>query len=188
MISESPVKKLVVAVCGSIAAYKACELVRNLSKADFPVRVLMTRNAERFIGRITFETLSEREVYTDNWELGMVHMEIKHEAAVFAVIPATANIIGKFANGIADDVVSSSYLAANCPVVVAPAMNPGMYASRPLQRNLKQLRDDGVELIDPAEGLAADGEFGTGKLADIAPIEARLKEIYLREINSHQTK
>ena len=174
-------KSIVIAVTGSIAAYRACELTRNLSKAGYPVRVMMTKNAEYFVGSATFQALSGRRVYTNNWDEGMIHMDVKQEAALFAVVPATANIIGKFAAGIADDVVSSSFLAVKCPVIIAPSMNPGMYASRAVQRNLALLKSDGILFIDPKDGEAVDGETGPGKLADISVIENFLIKLYQKE-------
>ena len=167
-------KSILIAVTGGIAAYRTCELVRNLTKKGFPVRVIMTENAERFVGRLTFQALTGSPVYVASWEEGMVHIDMKNLAAVFGVVPATADIIGKFANGIADDLVSSTYLAATCPVVIAPSMNPGMYESRAVQRNLKTLREDGAIIVDPGEGEVVCGDEGRGKLATLDEIEARL--------------
>ncbi len=172
-------KLILIGVTGSIAAYKACDLARGLVKRGLPVQVILTESAERFVGKVTFQALTSRPVYSNTWENGMVHIEVKNQAAIFAVVPATANIIGKMANGIADDLVSSTYLALNCPVFVAPAMNPYMYASRPVQRNLRTLREDGVRLIDPAEGLVICGDEGQGKMADVAQIEEMLAREFL---------
>ncbi len=169
---------IVIAVTGSIAAYRACDLVRNLKKLQYPVSVIMTKNSLHFIGKATFEALTDRPVLVDEYESYMAHIEVKRIAKVFAVIPATANTIGKMANGIADDLVTSTYLAIQCPVVVAPAMNPGMYSSKPLQRNLKKLQEDGVEILEPSSGIVVCGDEGQGKLADIHFIEKRLIEIY----------
>jgi len=171
-------KTLVIAVSGSIAAYRTCELVRNLIKREFPVQVMMTANAERFVGRITFQALSGNPVYSSSWDQGMVHIDMKNMAAVFAVVPATANIIGKFAAGIADDLVSSTYPALECPVILAPAMNPGMFNSKAVQRNLDTLRRDGVQIIDPVEGEVVCGDTGQGKMAGIENIEKILIEKY----------
>lgn len=181
MTDES--RSIVIAVTGSIAAYKTCDLVRNLRKANYPVRVIMTRNSLNFIGKSTFEALTDQEVLTDEYESYMAHIEIKRIASVFAIVPATANIIGKMAYGIADDLVSSTYLAIQCPVIVAPAMNPGMYSSRPVQRNLKILQDDGIEIIDPSNGLVVCGDEGQGKLAEISLIQERILEIYSKRNN-----
>ena len=167
-------KSILIAVTGSIAAFRTCELIRNLTKAGHDVRVLMTENAERFVGRVTFQALTGHTVYVSSWDEGMVHIDLKNMAGVFDVVPATANIIGKFAAGIADDVVSSTYLAVTCPVVLAPAMNPGMYNSPAVQRNLATLQADGVVLVDPAEGEVVCGDVGRGKIAGLPTIEAAI--------------
>lgn len=180
---EMDEKSILIGVTGSIAAYRACDLVRNLKKKGYPVQVVMTANATRFVSPLTFETLSDHTVYSGNWDEGMVHIRLKNLAALFAIVPATANSIGKFASGIADDIVSTTYLAATCPVVVAPAMNPNMYASRPVQRNLEILRKDGVIILEPDEGEVVCGDEGQGKLAKITDIEERLAEIYRRFIS-----
>ncbi len=171
-------KCITIAVTGSIAAYKTCDIVRNLKKKGYPIRVIMTKNALNFIGRATFEALTDKIVLVDEYESQMAHIEIKRLASVFAIVPATANTIGKMANGIADDLVTSTYLAIQCPVIVAPAMNPTMYLSKPVQRNINQLKKDGVEIIDPLEGVVVCGDEGKGKLAENSIIEDRLIEIY----------
>jgi phosphopantothenoylcysteine decarboxylase/phosphopantothenoylcysteine decarboxylase/phosphopantothenate--cysteine ligase len=171
-------KCILIAVTGSIAAYRTCDLVRSLVKQGYPVRVLLTKNATRFVGPVTFQALTGHNVYSEEWEAGMVHIDLKNLAAVFAIVPATANIVGKMANGIADDIVSSTYLAAPCPVYVAPSMNPGMYASAAVQRNLRQLREDGVYIIDPGDGEVVCGDTGQGKMADIGVIEGALKAAF----------
>ncbi|WP_061285794.1 phosphopantothenoylcysteine decarboxylase [Leptospira interrogans] len=173
-------KEILVAVSGSIAAYKTCELVRNLTKEGYPVSVIMTANATKFVGPITFEALTGKKVRVDEYEQGMAHIDAKNSASVMAVVPATANIIGKMANGIADDLVTSTYLAANCPVIVAPAMNPFMYAHPSVQRNLKRLIEDGVILADPSEGVVVCGDEGYGKLAEISIIQKMILDLYQR--------
>lgn len=178
----SPQKEIIIAVTGSIAAYKTCELVRNLTKNGYPVRVIMTEHATHFIGRITFEALTGKPVQINEYDTGMAHIEIKNIASIFAIVPATANIIGKFANGIADDLVTSTYLASTCPVLIAPAMNPGMYASVPVQRNLKTLQKDGVLIMDPSSGIVVCGDEGQGKLADITLIQNQIMELHHNRI------
>ncbi|MCB1176144.1 MAG: phosphopantothenoylcysteine decarboxylase [Leptospiraceae bacterium] len=175
-------KEIVIAVTGSIAAYKTCDLVRNLKKKGYPVRVIMTEHALHFVGKITFEALTDQVVKIDEYETGMAHIEAKRSAAILAVVPATANIIGKMANGIADDLVTSTYLAATCPVLIAPAMNPGMYNSKPVQRNLKILEEDGITIMDPSSGVVICGDEGKGKLAAIEDIQLKIEEIYNRVI------
>lgn len=176
-------KNPVIAVTGSIAAYKTCELVRNITKKGISVRVIMTKNATRFVTPLTFRTLTNKEVIVDQWEEGMLHIDVKNEASVFAIVPATANIIGKMANGIADDLVSSAYLAMNVPVIVAPAMNPNMYLSKAVQRNLKILKDDGVVIIEPLEGEVICGDIGYGKMKDIQTIEKIILEYHYKNEN-----
>ncbi|HRG45419.1 MAG TPA: phosphopantothenoylcysteine decarboxylase [Leptospiraceae bacterium] len=178
----NPTKEIVIAVTGSIAAYKTCELVRNLTKEGFPVRVIMTLHATEFIGRITFEALSGRPVRINEYDTGMAHIELKNIASVFAVVPATANIIGKFANGIADDLVTSTYLASTCPILIAPAMNPGMYTSPAVTRNLQTLEKDGVQILDPSSGVVVCGDAGQGKLADISLIQNKIIELHKKAI------
>jgi phosphopantothenoylcysteine synthetase/decarboxylase len=163
-------KEIIIGVSGSIAAYKACELVRNLTKQNYPVRVIMTEHATKFVGKVTFEALTGQPVLVDGFEDGMAHIYTKNIAGVFAIVPASANIIGKMANGIADDLLSTTYLAMTCPVIVAPAMNPGMYNNKAVQRNLKQLLSDGVTIVDPAIGVVVCGDDGQGKLADVNDI------------------
>lgn len=173
-------RSIVIAVTGSISAYRTCELVRNLIKLGHPVRVIMTKNSLNFIGKSTFEALTDRPVLTDEFESYMAHIEIKRIASVFAIVPASANTIGKMANGIADDLVTSTYLAIQCPVLVAPAMNPGMYASKPVRRNMKILKEDGVQFIEPGFGLVVCGDEGQGKLADIHLIQEKILEVHTK--------
>lgn len=180
---ETEEKAILIGVTGSIAAYRTCELVRNLKKRGYPVRVVMTANAARFVTPLTFETLSDHQVYSGSWDEGMVHIRLKNLAALFAVVPATANIIGKFASGIADDIISTTYLAATCPVVLAPAMNPNMYSSRSVQRNLEILRNDGVVVLEPDSGEVVCGDEGRGKLAKISEIEEHIVAIYKKAIS-----
>jgi phosphopantothenoylcysteine decarboxylase/phosphopantothenoylcysteine decarboxylase/phosphopantothenate--cysteine ligase len=171
-------KEILIAVTGSIAAYRTCELVRNLTKEGYPVRVIMTEHATHFVGKITFEALTGKPVKIDEYESGMAHIEAKNIAGVFAIVPATANIIGKFANGIADDLVTSTYLATTCPIIIAPAMNPNMYLSKPVQRNLETLSKDGVHIIDPTKGVVVCGDEGFGKLAEVSMIQKTIIDIY----------
>lgn len=154
--------------------------MRNLTKEGYPVSVIMTANATKFVGPITFEALTGKKVRVDEYEQGMAHIDAKNSASVIAIVPATANIIGKMANGIADDLVTSTYLAANCPVVIAPAMNPFMYAHPSVQRNLKRLIEDGVILADPSEGVVVCGDEGYGKLAEVSIIQKMILDLYQR--------
>ncbi|MCE9598650.1 MAG: phosphopantothenoylcysteine decarboxylase [Spirochaetia bacterium] len=169
--------KVVIGVTGSIAAYRACELVRNLTKKNVAVTVCMTEGAEHFVSKTTFEALSGRAVYGSQWEQGMPHIELKRFANLLAIVPATANCIGKLAAGIADDLLTSTYLAHTGKVLIAPSMNPGMYASKAVQRNLKQLKEDGVLIVDPSDGEAVCGDEGQGKLATVDVIESRIIQL-----------
>ncbi len=174
----SEAKAILIGVTGSIAAYKSCDLVRELVKKGYPVRVIMSPNAERFVGKVSFQALSSHRVYSSEWEEGMLHIDMKRLAALYAIVPATANMIGKLANGIADDIISSVYLCVDCPVVLAPSMNPQMYIHSALQRNLEQLQDDGVHLIDPQHGEAVCGDQGQGKMATVNEIAKVLMKYY----------
>ncbi|MBE7440260.1 MAG: phosphopantothenoylcysteine decarboxylase [Spirochaetales bacterium] len=164
-------KSILIAVTGSIAAYKSCELVRSLVKRDLPVSVLMTANATRFVGPLTFEILSGQKVYTTDWDEGMLHIEVKNRARLLVVAPATANILAKMAQGIADDLVSTTALALNCPILVAPAMNPNMYRHPATRANLELLRSRGVHTVGPDGGEVICKDAGQGKMSSVAEIE-----------------
>ncbi len=155
-----------VVVTGGIAAYKVCDLVSTLTKAGADVRVVMTENARRFVGEMTFATLSGTPVCHDLWAArqDVLHVALADFADVAIVAPATANIIGKYAHGIADDLASTALLAFTCPIVVAPAMNSRMLCSAPVQENLATLRQRGVHVLEPEEGWLACGETGAGRL------------------------
>ncbi len=166
-------KTILLAISGSIAAYKTPELIRNLIKKNYRVQVLVTENALRFVTKLTLETLSEEPIYSTEWEMGMQHIDLKNKASLFAIVPATANIISKLAVGMADDLVSSTYLALDpkTPRIIAPAMNPNMYNHIANQRNLKTLKEDGVTIITPEHGMVLCGDEGQGKMANIEIIE-----------------
>lgn len=160
--------KIVLGVTGGIAAYKACELVRLFKKSGHEVRVVMTENAERFVGAITFEALSGNPVVTNL--TNMAHIELAQWGDVLVVAPTTANFIAKYANGIADDALLTEALAFTNRVVLAPAMNTRMWQAEATQENLTRLKNRGVEFIGPAEGELACGEVGEGKMSDPAEI------------------
>jgi phosphopantothenoylcysteine decarboxylase/phosphopantothenate--cysteine ligase len=166
-------------VSGGIAAYKACEIVRGLDRAGDSVQVLMTANAARFIAPLTLETLSRREVLLDPFDPAasdrVQHIDLARRIAALVVAPATANILAKFAAGIADDFLSTFYLAVTAPVVVAPAMNTRMWLHPATQASLATLKARGVLVVDPAVGWLAEGESGWGRLAETdAIVEAAL--------------
>ncbi len=157
-------------VTGGIGAYKSVEVARGLQKRGHDVVAIMTRSARRFVGEVTFEAITRRPVITDQFARG-VNADIEHIAlatqiGLLLVAPATANIIGKFANGIADDFLTSLYLATRAPVVIAPAMNTNMLEHPAMQRNLQTLAARGVTFVDPGEGFLACGWIGKGRLAE----------------------
>jgi len=171
-------KNIVLGVSGGIAAYKSAELLRLLVKNGAKVRVIMTQNAIAFVGPVTFEALSGQKVCTSLFErdgdASIKHIDWATEADAVVIAPATANVIGKFANGIADDALSTFILAVTCPVLVCPSMNTQMFESRSVQRNLDRLKADGYFVIDPESGELACGTIGTGRLPEPEDILDRL--------------
>ena len=163
-------KVVVLGVTGSIAAYKMANVASALVKEGAEVHVVMTKNATNFINPITFETLTNNKCIVDtfdrNFEFNVVHVSLSQKADVMLIAPATANIIGKLANGIADDMLSTMALAANCKIIVSPAMNTLMYKNKIVQDNLKKLENYGFEIIKPAVGRLACNSVGEGKLPD----------------------
>jgi phosphopantothenoylcysteine decarboxylase / phosphopantothenate---cysteine ligase len=159
-----------VGVSGGIGAYKAVELTRLLQKRGHDVQAIMTRAAARFVGPVTFEAITRRPVITSQWKPGanadIEHISVASDIALLVVAPATANVIGKFAGGIADDFLSSLYLATTAPVLLAPAMNTNMLAHPAVQKNLAELAARGVKFVDPGEGYLACGWIGKGRLAE----------------------
>lgn len=172
-------KTVVVGVTGSIAAYKAAQLVSDLVKEGCDVNVVMTKNALNFINPVTFETLTKNKCLTDtfdrNFKYNVEHVALSQRADIFIIAPATANIIGKAACGIADDMLSTMMLAATCPIMIAPAMNTYMYENGIVQENLERLRRHGFIIIEPASGRLACGETGKGKLPDTAYLIEEIK-------------
>jgi phosphopantothenoylcysteine decarboxylase / phosphopantothenate---cysteine ligase len=161
-------------VSGGIGAYKAVEVARGLQKQGHDVTAVMTRSARRFVGPVTFEAITRRAVITDQWKPGanadIEHISLASTAELLLIAPATANIIGKFANGIADDFLSSLYVATTAPVLMAPAMNTNMFAHPAVVRNLETLVARGVRFVEPGEGYLACGWIGKGRLAEPAEI------------------
>jgi len=157
-------------VSGGIGAYKAVEVCRGLQKRGHDVVAVMTRSATKFVGPLTFEAITRRPVITSQWKPGansdIEHIAIADSIALLLVAPCTANVIGKFANGIADDFLSSLYLATKAPVLLAPAMNSNMLAHDAVQRNLQALSARGVRFVEPGEGYLACGWIGKGRLAE----------------------
>lgn len=163
-------KKIVLGVTGSIAAYKIAALASMLKKQGADITVIMTRNATNFINPITFETLTGNKCLIDtfdrNFEYSVEHVALAKQAQVFLIAPASANVIAKVANGIADDMLSTTFLACSCPKIIAPAMNTHMYENPILQDNLKKCRHYGMEILTPAEGYLACGDTGAGKMPE----------------------
>ncbi|MFN0138581.1 MAG: bifunctional phosphopantothenoylcysteine decarboxylase/phosphopantothenate--cysteine ligase CoaBC [Pyrinomonadaceae bacterium] len=161
-------------VTGGIAAYKAVEVMRLLQKSSCDVSVAMTRHATEFVQPLTFRALTDRHVIVNDYDPEnpdpIAHINFSQEIDLLLVVPATANIIGKFANGVADDFLSSTYLATTAPVMVAPAMNTTMWEQPATQRNVAQLKKDGVHFVAPVAGELACKTVGTGKLEDVENI------------------
>ena len=180
MASEKK-KCVVLGVTGGIAAYKACEILRLLQKRGMDVFVVMTKNAARFVSPLTFETLSGHPVAVDTFERPATweveHIALAKRADLFLIAPATANIIGKMACGIADDMLSTTVMATKAPVMIAPAMNTGMWDNPAVQQNLKTLADRGVYVVAPAVGYLACGDNGAGKLEDVEVIVQRAIDV-----------
>ncbi|HLA93099.1 MAG TPA: bifunctional phosphopantothenoylcysteine decarboxylase/phosphopantothenate--cysteine ligase CoaBC [Actinomycetota bacterium] len=169
-------RRILLGVTGGIAAYKAVILTRLLRLHGASVRVVMTRSAERFIGPATFAALSEHRVYTDLWEEpGVVlHVRLAHETDLAVVAPATANVIAKLAQGIADDLLTSTLLEASCPIVVAPAMHSGMWEHAATQTNVTTLSERGVRVVGPVSGSLAAGDDGVGRMSEPEDILAEI--------------
>ena len=173
---------LLLGVCGGVAAYKACELCSLAVKAGYSVRVVMTHNAARFVGPLTFEALSGHRVMTDTFETaepGIDHIEWARWAQVAAIAPATANVLGKLACGLADDALTTLFMALRrgTPCVLAPAMNTEMWFHPVVQRNLGWIQDLGVyTLVEPVSKRLACGDLGMGGLADPADILAAVQQ------------
>lgn len=163
-------KNILLGVTGGIAAYKIANLASMLKKQGANVKVIMTENACQFITPMTFETLTAQKVYTDtfdrNFEFKVDHIELGKWADVFLIAPATANVIGKLANGIADDMLTTTALAMRCPIVVSPAMNTTMFENKVVKHNIMKLRTYGIDIILPASGHLACGDTGAGKMPE----------------------
>src|SRR5258707_14386521 len=157
-------------VTGGIGAYKAIEVARGLQKRGHDVVAIMTRSARKFVGEVTFEAITRRPVITDQYARGananIEHIALATDIGLLLVAPATANMIGKLANGIADDFLTSLYLATRAPVLLAPAMNTNMLEHPAVQRNMQTLASRGVRFVDPGDGFLACGWIGKGRLAE----------------------
>ncbi len=174
-------KTIVIGVSGGIAVYKVCDLVSRLKKLNARVKVIMTKSATEFVSPLTFQTLSGGKVYTemfeylDHWDVE--HISIAKSANVFVLAPATANVIGKIRHGIADDMLTTTFMATTAPKVIAPAMNTNMYMNPIVQDNMKALKEMGYIFAEPDSGYLACGDVGAGRLTDNESIIEKLKEV-----------
>src|SRR4030081_1910193 len=170
-------------VTGGIGAYKAVEVARGLQKRGHEVVAVMTHSATRFVGPVTFEAITRRHVITDQFEPGtnsdIEHIAIASTIDLLLIAPATANIIGKMANGIADDFLSTLYTATRAPVLLAPSMNTNMFEHEAVRQNLHTLAARGVRFVEPGEGYLGGGWIGKGRLAEpeeiVAAVDAMLR-------------
>jgi phosphopantothenoylcysteine decarboxylase/phosphopantothenate--cysteine ligase len=174
-------KEIILGISGGVAAYKAADLASKLVQQGAKVTAVMTKSAHQFIGPTTFEALTNRPVYTEMFSprehyLGE-HIGLARRAQLLVIAPATANILGCLANGLADDLLTTLALAVTCPVVVAPAMNNEMWIKPAVQRNIEQLKSDGVRIVGPGEGWLSCGVIGPGRMAEPAEIMKALEAI-----------
>ena len=178
-------KTVVLGVTGSIAAYKIANLASMLVKQHCDVHVIMTKNATNFINPIAFETLTNNKCLVDtfdrNFQFHVAHVSLTDKADAMLIAPASANIIGKIANGIADDMLSTTVMACNKPVIISPAMNTKMYNNPILQDNLDKLRRFGYEIVEPANGHLACGTSGAGKMPSEEVLVAHLERVIAKE-------
>lgn len=162
--------KILLGITGSIAAYKAAALASALVKEGHEVHAILTANACRFVTPLTLQTITSNRAVADMFEGGVSydpsHVSLARGASLLVIAPATANVIAKMAAGIADDMLSTTYLSVNCPVLVAPAMHSNMYMHPATQENLNKLKSRGVRLVGPGEGRLASGDTGPGRMAE----------------------
>lgn len=178
-------KTVILGVTGGIAAYKAAQLTSDLKKMDLDVHVIMTRNATEFVSPLTFETLSGHRVSVDtfdrNFEYHVQHVSLAKQADVFVIAPATANVIAKLAHGLADDMLTTTFLACSCTKIICPAMNTGMLENPATQENLRLLKAHGMRIVEADSGLLACGDVGKGRLAPLAVIEDEIEQALIKE-------
>ena len=189
-MSENKKYRVGLGVSGGIAAYKAIEVLRLLQKSNCEVRVAMTKHATEFIKPLTFRALTESYVLVDDYDENnpdpIAHINFSQNIDLLLIVPATANIIAKFANGIADDFLSSTYLASTAPVLIAPAMNTTMWENAATKRNVETLKKDGVYFVEPIAGELACKTIGTGKLEDVENIAKQALTILTAESQSRR--
>src|SRR4030042_1298747 len=175
-------REIVLGVTGGIAAYKAAEFVRLLTKAEARIHVVMTRNAREFVTPLTFQTLSGNPVVADTFALieeeRIGHIALADLAGLIVILPATANIIGKIANGIADDFLSTMVMASRAPVLFVPSMNVNMWESKALQKNIQTLLERGYHFMEHGEGELACHWYGKGRLPELGDVIEKMKDLF----------
>lgn len=172
--------RILLGVTGSIAAYKSAEIASRLTQAGHEVHVVMTRAATELVRARTFSALTRNPVHVDLWDRAEAtlteHISLAELPEVAAIAPATANVMGKLANGIADEILTTTLLAVTCPVVIAPAMNVHMYEHPAVQANMERLRSFGYRFVEPGSGYLACGDVGRGRMAEPAEVIAAIEE------------
>ncbi len=167
-------KHIVIGVTASIAAYKSADIIRDLSEKGFRVSVVMTKEAEHFITPLTLSSLSDGRVFSSMFDHSaqdhMPHIKLAQDSDLILIAPATANVIGKMACGLADDLLTCIILATKAPVLIAPAMNTNMYQNKIVQENISKLKDLGFKFVNPVKGALACGTYGEGHIADVGDI------------------
>jgi phosphopantothenoylcysteine decarboxylase/phosphopantothenate--cysteine ligase len=181
-------REVIVCVCGGIAAYKVCDIVSKLVQRGAGVTVAMTRAAQEFVAPLTFQALTGRRVLTDTWSDAdpedIQHIALTDRAELLIIAPATANILGKIAAGIADDIVTTLVISMNAPILLAPAMNARMWANAAVQANLKTLQARGFKTVGPGDGWLACRTIGPGRMAEAAEI-LEFAHALLVDLRSH---
>ncbi|HWL09064.1 MAG TPA: flavoprotein [Planctomicrobium sp.] len=177
--------EILVGVSGGVAAYKTADLVSKLVQQGFGVSVVMSESAHQFIGKTTFEALTNRPVYTGLFSpqehfLGE-HIGLARQANLYLIAPATAHLMGRIAHGLADDLLTTLALTVTCPVMLAPAMNNEMWIKPPVQRNVRQLQEDGIHLIGPGSGWLSCGAVGPGRMAEPVEILEAVHKVVTKE-------
>ncbi|QDU09562.1 bifunctional phosphopantothenoylcysteine decarboxylase/phosphopantothenate--cysteine ligase CoaBC [Gimesia aquarii] len=174
-------REILLGVSGGIAAYKTADLTSKLVQKGAAVSVVMTKAAEKFIGATTFEALTGRPVYQGSFSprehFQGEHIGLARRAELFVIAPATANVIAQLAHGLAEDLLSTLTLTCTAPILIAPAMNADMWAKPAVQRNLRQIKEDGIHIVEPGEGWLSCGVIGKGRMAEPAEILTRIEEL-----------
>jgi len=183
-------KNIIIGVCGSISAYKSCEIVREFKKRNWEVKVIMTEKATKFISPLTLEVLSKNPVYIDMFDrknYKQDHISLSEFADIILVAPATANIIGKIASGISDDLLTCTIFAFSGTVIFAPAMNDNMWKNKIVEENVQKLKKYGYKFIGPEKGELASGKVGIGRLAEIKKIIEITENEFKKQNNMNET-